>query len=198
MKPQTRKKFEILTKEAAKNASRAMLRLANEKITIKVTHVEIKNVHGSFSEIPPESMVAGIYLPVTGDVHGASLLIFPEEVANDLCNLLFRRSDSVKKEFSELDKSALKEVGNIICGSFLTVLSNTLKIKMIGSVPKFTFDIFGSVVNNLIIEFTQRFEKQLVVGVKFDFEHASVEGYMMIIFGFEEMELVTKVIDGAR
>ncbi|MFH1768768.1 MAG: chemotaxis protein CheC, partial [Candidatus Omnitrophota bacterium] len=105
-----------------------------------------------------------------------------------------KRKPGTTRKLNELDKSALKEVGNIICGSFLTVFSNTLKIKIVENVPSLSFDMFGAVVDVIIAEFAQKAEDALVIEVKFVFEHANIKGYVVLIFGLEEMKAIMKAL----
>lgn len=198
MKAQMIKKLEILTKEATKNASKALLKLTNKKIAIKIAHIKVEDIRENFPEISPESTISGIYLSVTGDIHGASLIIFPEKVVLDLCNLLFSRSKGdfvMQKDFSKLDKSMLEKISNILCENFLAVFAKALKIKFINSAPKFTFDVFGSVAENLKSEFIRRFNRRLVLEIQLDFEHAAAKGPIMIVFGFEETEIILKALE---
>jgi len=143
-----------------------------------------------------ETRVAGIYLPITGEVTGASLLIFPEPIAYTLSDLLVRRKKGTTHQLTELDKSALKEVGNIICGSFLTVFSNTLKIKIVEHVPEFSFDMFGAVVDQIIAEFAKKADEAMVIEVKFNFEHANIKGYVVLIFGIDQMKTILDALGG--
>lgn len=193
-----KKRTGILVKminEAARNASRSLTRLSDEKVTVEVTKAEVARIQRKFPGIEPEAIVAGIYLPVTGDIKGASLLIFPEKIAYELCDVLVKREPGTTRKLTELDKSALKEVGNIICGSFLTVFSNTLKVKIIEHVPEFSFDMFGAVVDVIIAKFVQRAEDALVIKVKFIFEHAKIKGYVVLIFGLEQMQAIIKALE---
>lgn len=194
--PKTKEqKLTKMTDEAAKNASKALTKLCGEKVTVEVSKAEITTIQRKFPDIEPETIVAGIYLPITGEVKGASLLIFPEKIAYTLCDVLVRREPGTTRKLTELDKSALKEVGNIICGSFLTVFSNTLKVKIVEHVPSFSFDMFGAVVDVIIAEFAQKAEDALVIEVKFVFEHANIKGYVVLIFGLEEMKVIMKALE---
>ena len=175
-----------IAKEAAKKASLALLKLCGEKVTVEFVNfnkVEIEKIQKEFSGMDLESIVAGVYLPVTGDIKGASILIFPEKIAYTLCDELLRRKQGTTRQLSELDKSALKEVGNIICGSLLTVFSNNLKIKIIENVPEFSFDMFGAVVDRMIIQFAQEEEEVLIIELRFGFEHIRIKGHIILIFG---------------
>jgi chemotaxis protein CheC len=195
------RKNDLLTKmthKAAENASRALSKLSDEKVKVEVSKTEVTKIQRIFPGIGPETIVAGIYLPVTGEVKGASLLIFPEDVAYVICDLLLKRKPGTTRRLTELDESALKEVGNILCGSFLTIFSNTLKVKIVENVPSFSFDMFGAVVDKIIAQFAQRAEDALVIEVKFDFEHTQIKGYVVLIFGLEEMKALISALEKAE
>ena len=189
-------KLARMTNEAARSASRALAKLSGEKVAVVVSKTEITKIQRRFPDIEPETIVAGIYLPITGDVKGASLLIFPEKIACDLCDMLVKRKPGTTRKLTELDKSALKEVGNIVCGSFLTVFSNTLKAKLIGDVPSLSLDMFGAVVDVIVTGFAKKVEDVLVIEVRFVFEKADIKGYIALIFEFEQMKAIMKALEG--
>ena len=181
--------------EAARNASNALSKLSGQEITVEVLKAEITKIQRKFPDIEPKTMVAGIYFPITGDVKGAALLIFPEKLAYDLCNLLFRRGPEITPKLTELDKSALKETGNIICGSLLTVFSNTLKMKIVEHLPEFSLDMFGAVIDVIIAEFAQNAEDALVIQIKFVFQYSTIKGYVFLFFGLEETKAIIKALE---
>lgn len=187
-------RLEELATEAAINASKAMSKLSGQQVMVEISKIEVTKVRQTFPGVGPESMVVGVYLPVTGEIKGASLLIFPEKLAYALCDLLVRRKPGTTHNLTELDKSALKEVGNIICGSFLTVFSNTLKVKIIENVPSLSFDMFGAVTDQVMAQFAKKAEEALVIEVKFEFEHTDVKGYVILIFGIEEMKALVNIL----
>ena len=194
-------KEDLLTKmasEAAKKASLALLKLSGEKVSVEFAKVKIGKIQRIFSHMDPESMVAGVYLPVTGEIKGASILLFPKKIAYSLCDELNRRKIGTTRQLSELDKSALKEVGNILCGSLLTVFSNTLKIKMIENVPEFSFDMLGAVVDQIVAQFVQKAEDVLLVEIRFGFEHVKIKGHILLIFGAKEMKVIIEALESKR
>jgi chemotaxis protein CheY-P-specific phosphatase CheC len=54
-----------------------------------------------------KTAVMVVCLPVRGKVEGEVLLMFSQEDAFGLCDLLFKREPGTTKELTELDKSAL-------------------------------------------------------------------------------------------
>jgi chemotaxis protein CheC len=184
-----------MTNESAASASKALTMLSGEEITVQVSKTEITRVKKSFTGIDAQAIVAGIYLPITGEAKGAALLIFPEDIAYTICDLLMRREPGTPRKLTELDISALKEVGNILCGSFLTVFSNNLKIKMVENVPQFSFDMFGTLMDVTIGGFTLEAKDALVMEIRFLFEYTKVKGYIILIFGLQDMHAIMRAVE---
>ncbi len=179
-----------INKQAAVNASRALSKLIGRTVSVDISKAEVKNVEKLTPIIGQEEIAVGIYLPVTGDVKGASLLIFPKETAFTLSDLLVRREPGTTRKLTELDESALKEVGNIISGNYFTVLSNKLGVKIIEHIPRFSFDMFGAIIGQIITKFVQEVEKALIIEIEFIFKPITLKGYFLLLFRVEELKAV--------
>ena len=188
------KRLKEISKKAAENASKGLSKLIGQKVSVEVISAEIKNARELSPIIGPEEVVAGIYLPITGEVKGAALLIFPKETALNLSDLLVKRSVGTTRKLTELDESALKEVGNIISGNYFTVLSNMLQVKLVEHIPNFSFDMFGAIVEQIIARFAQRAEKALIVEIGFTFEPVTLKGYFLLLFELEEINAILGAI----
>lgn len=179
--------FEEISRQAAANASNALSKLIDKPVIVDVAKTAIKDIMELEPFLGTEERVAGIYLPVTGDVKGATLLILPEESAFTLSDLLLKRKAGTTRSLTELDKSALKEVGNIIAGNYLTVLANELQVKVIEHIPSFSLDMFGAILSQIIAKFTEQAEKALVVEVEFDFKPIKITGYFVLLLRLTEL-----------
>jgi len=189
-------KLEEINKQAALNTSEALSKLIGRPVDVEIFRAEIKKVEELSPIIGPEEIVAGVYLPITGAIRGASLLIFPRETAFAFSDLLVKREPGTTRKLTELDKSALKEVGNILSGNYLTVLSNILQVKIIEHAPSFSFDIFGAIVSQIIAKFAQEAEKALVIEIEFIFKPVAIKAYFLLLFKLEEIEAILRRGDG--
>ena len=66
-----------------------------------------------------EEQVVGMLLQMSGDVDGMMMFFFNMRSAHNLVDILMGRpitDDNDSDEFSEMDMSALSEIGNIISG----------------------------------------------------------------------------------
>ena len=89
----------------------------------------------------PESVVAGIYLRIEGDVSGSMFFVLPVEQANRFIRKLIQDEnfDFQTEGFSEIGASAMQELGNILSGSYLSALSDFTKLKIYPTVPSLVY-----------------------------------------------------------
>ena len=137
-----------------------------------------------------EEIVAGVYLPVTGELKGAALLAFPRDTAFSLCDALLKKPPGQIRKLSWIDKAALKESGNIITGKYLAAFSNILKIKIIEHIPNFSFTMFGAMLEQVINAFAKEAREALIIEVQFIFQPKELKGYFLLLFKIEDMKKI--------
>lgn len=187
--------FQAISKAAAENASQALAKLTGKPVSVEILKAEMRPVTEFGVALEPEALVTAIYLPITGDVRGASLLVFPKEVALNLCDVLLKRPSGTTRALSELGESALKEVGNIIAGSYLTVLANKLQIKLVEHIPSLSSDMYGAVLDQATSQLAERVEQALVLEVRFNIEAVTVEGRLFLLLAMEAIEAMVRSLE---
>ncbi len=185
-----KKKLQEIHENACINISHALTKLSGRKVIVDIINPKISGIKELSPLIDPNEIVAGVYLPVTGQAKGASILVFPKETAFKLCDFLLKRNIGTTKELTELDKSALKETGNIFCGTYFTTLANELKIKIIEHIPEFSFEKFGGILTQIITKFAAKAEKTLVVEIEFMFTDVVLQGYFLLLLEKEQIEQI--------
>jgi chemotaxis protein CheC len=93
---------------------------------------------------PAELRVTGVAIPLDGDLVGNALMLFPADNVSTLCGLLGLRSDS------EYAVSALGEVVNILCASYLGALSVMTGMRLEIGPPRQVVDVLGEVVSSIL------------------------------------------------
>ena len=169
----------------AGNATTALSQMLNQKMDMSVPKValvpfnEISDVMGS-----EDQTVVGIMLGFEGDVEGMMMFLFDTKSAHHLVNTLMMRDkeDGVEEgaEFSDMDMSALNEIGNIVSGSYLTAISKLTNLKMISTVPEMTIDMIGALLSVPASEFGRYGDKLLLIQSQFG-ELDFVNGYFLMI-----------------
>jgi chemotaxis protein CheC len=189
------KKFQQINEQAAARASDALSKLIGRPVGVNVRKTEVRKIEELEPLVGIEDVVAGIYLPVTGDIKGGALLVFPQDATFALSDLLVKRPAGTTRKMTELDESAIKEVGNIISGNYLTVLSNTLQIKIIQHLPSFSFDMFGAIASQIITEFAQKTGNALVVEIEFTFNPETLKAYFLLLFDVEQFSVILSALE---
>ena len=169
----------------AGNATTALSQMLNQKMDMSVPKValvpfnEISDVMGS-----EDQTVVGIMLGFEGDAEGMMMFLFDTKSAHHLVNTLMMRDkeDGVEEgaEFSDMDMSALNEIGNIVSGSYLTAISKLTNLKMISTVPEMTIDMIGALLSVPASEFGKYGDKLLLIQSQFG-ELDFVNGYFLMI-----------------
>ena len=113
----------------AGNATTALAQMLQCKVDMSVPKVgllEFKEVGTAMGG--EEQIMAGIYLGVEGDITGSIMFLLEKNSARFLVSKLMGM-EMEGEEFSEMEFSALKEVGNIITGAYLNSLSSLTNLK---------------------------------------------------------------------
>jgi chemotaxis protein CheC len=93
----------------------------------------------------PEAHVAGVVVPIRGDIEGVVLLLIPFEQAESLCALLGVEAHT------EVGDSALREIGNILATSYLNGLGAMTAMELEPSLPHLQTDMLAAIVSTLVI-----------------------------------------------
>jgi len=162
--------LEKMAQEGAANASKSLSKLIDQEVEIQALSVRALPVE-KISEIigSPEEIVATIIMEVRGEVDGNIMLIYPQQSAINVADLLAKRELGTTTQLNELDKSALKESGNIISGAFLSAISNYLSINMVESIPDIATDMLKATIDFVLARFAEK-EISEAVAFEIDFE----------------------------
>ncbi len=175
----------------AGNATTALAQLLNTKVDMKVPKVDLLE----FSEVGEamggeEQLMAGIYQLVEGDITGSIMFLLEEKSAITLISKLMGTPevDNVS-EFGEMEYSALKEIGNIITGSYLSSLSMLTNLKIISSIPAISIDMCGSILSVPAIEFGEVGDKMLLIQTQFS-DDMKLDGFFILVPDLESYDKI--------
>jgi len=113
-----------------------------------------------------EEIVVGVYLRFSGPINGNILLIFPKKSMLTLQRIM---TGNHTKEliFDEYRTSLVKEIGNIVVGSYLSVMEGLLKMRLVHSVPWFAFDLASAIIDPVLIELGKNSDTTVVIEAEF-------------------------------
>ena len=168
----------------AGNATTAIATMLNLTIDMKVPKVELKAVEDLGSAIcPEEETIVGIFLEVQNDISGSMMFLLKLDSAHYLVDRLMGgmgTAESQTGEFSEMELSAMKEIGNIIAGSYLSALSTMTNMVITPSVPYIAVDMAAAILSVPAIQFGQFGDNALLIETEFG-DDVMMEGYFILL-----------------
>lgn len=115
-----------------------------------------------------DAIVTGVMLNMTGTISGRFLLIIPENTSLRLLHRLMPNSIAENLlSLNEVESSCLKEIGNILAGSFSNALSILTQTPIINSLPYMNFDSVGAQLNRTISGLPMRSNEVVMIETSF-------------------------------
>lgn len=168
----------------AGNATTALSQMLSAKVDMKVPKIDLLE----FKELGEliggaENIVVGILLTLHDDIDGMMMFLLEKAAAKNMVRLLlggYEGSDE-GEDFSEMELSAMQEIGNIIAGAYLSSLSTLTNMTITSSVPYMAIDMAGAILSVPAIEFGKISDKALLIETEFGDIGEQVNGYFILI-----------------
>ncbi|KRF31905.1 CheY-P-specific phosphatase CheC [Paenibacillus sp. Soil787] len=128
-----------------------------------------------------ETVVLAIFLRVDGDAPGNMFFILDLDAAKNMLRDLIGLNIENQEEYSELELSALNEIGNILAGSYLSSLADFTNLNMQPTVPALAIDMAGAILSYGLLQFGQMGDQALLIDTKFMEGKNEVQGHFFLI-----------------
>ncbi|MBP1155985.1 chemotaxis protein CheC [Paenibacillus sp. PvR098] len=175
----------------AGHAATALSKLLDKPVDMLVPKVRLL----PFEEIADsvggsEKVVIAIFLRVEGETPGNLFFILTLESAKKLLRNLVGIEIGSDEGYSEMELSALNEIGNILAGSYLTSLADFTKLNMQPTVPSLAIDMAGAILSYGLLQFGQMGDQALLIDTKFLDGKDEIEGHFFLIPDPESFERI--------
>ena len=165
----------------AGNATTAIANMLGLRIDMSVPEVAFLPVEDLGSAIGSEDeIIVGILLGVEEDIDGSMMFLMDMPSAHHIVNKLMMRDDSYNEPFDEMDLSAIKEVGNIIAGSYLSALSGLTNLTIAPSVPFVAVDMAAAILSVPAVQFGIFGDNALMINTEFS-DDLGIKGHFILM-----------------
>ncbi len=163
------------------NATTAISNMLNLKMDMSVPKVELMPVEKLGGAIGSEDeVVVGIMLGVEADIDGSMMFIMDEKSAHRMVNLLMMRDRDSMDPFTEMDLSALMEIGNIIAGSYLSAISGLTNLTISPTVPSVSIDMAAAILSVPAVQFGLVSDRALMIKTEIGGDN-QIDGYFILM-----------------
>ena len=143
--------FREISNIGSGNASTSLAQMLNEIVDIGIPNSDLRefsDITNSYSS--PEELVVGTVLQISGDLEGFIMVIMDvDSTLTSLSRLLGRKIECDKENYEELYKelNSVGEICNILCGTYLTAMSDMTGLTIDQSIPYFSVDMGMAIMN---------------------------------------------------
>ena len=129
------------------NAATALSQMLGRAVRITLPEVRIMGYNEAIEWIGgPEEITAGVLVKLSGQLTGIMLSVQPLEFVNIVLESMMGKAVEDYSQLTEMEHSALIEVGNIMISTFINALSGLAGMEVNLTVPAFTVDMQGAIL----------------------------------------------------
>jgi len=193
--------FKEIGNIGSSSAATALSKIVDKRVKLSLPRVQVLR----FDEITKivggeETLVIGILQPMHGDLTGNILFLLGLQQAHDLAALLLSQMLNVKSPpaepgvFSEMEMSALREIGNIMISSYLSAISAMTNLKIIPKVPEMALDMAAAILSVLTIEFGKVGDSVLYIASEFSQDNIKIGGDFFLVPSIESYGVLLRAL----
>lgn len=135
----------------AGHAATALSQLLNTKINLSEPRIDVIKFRDLASRVGHENrMVAALHMYIRGEAPGQIVVLFDREQAVDFVATFLKRVIGDIQVFDSISDSTLKEIGNIIAGSYLSAINNLTGQNVLPSVPTLSYGTIQAAFRTLM------------------------------------------------
>ena len=150
------------------NAATALSQMLGRVVRIEQPEVRIMEYNEAIEWIGgPEEITAGVLVKLSKQLNGIMLSVQPLLFVNIVLESIMGRTVSDYSELTEMDHSALVEVGNIMISTFINALSGLAGMDIDLTVPAFTVDMQGAILAVPMAEYGGQSNYIMTIGGNF-------------------------------
>ena len=173
----------------AGNAATSLAGLLNRKIDMKAPVVRIMDIANVDNALGgPETPVVAILVELSGDIRGIMMFIVSQHFTKIMLKSLLNEENVDCMRLTDMERSAISEIGNIMIGSYVSAISELANLKIKISVPAVTSDMVGSLLTVPAAETGAVSDEIIFVEDDFKNSNNSISANMMLVPSLDSVE----------
>ncbi|PKL65107.1 MAG: chemotaxis protein CheC [Methanomicrobiales archaeon HGW-Methanomicrobiales-3] len=179
----------------AAHSATTLSQLLNSQIGMSVPEITIVDI-ADVSRVVSDELTTMVIFELQGDIpHGGFLILhFPRDSAIRTAHIM-QGEESAPLTFSEMDQSAILEVGNIMVSSFLSASSDLLGFNLLPSPPVLVVDMAHAAITSLIAQMTVEVDDVILFRVKLTSAEHNIAGNILIFLEVTALERIARRLE---
>lgn len=175
------------------NAASSLSAMLSKSVRMRVPHIRVLDYQTAIDEVGgPEQVLTGILVTFKGDIKGMIMFLLDNAFAKIVVNTFMGKDNIDVLKMDEADTSAVKEMGNIMAGSYLNALAAFAGFTVAMDVPSMTVDMMGAIMNAPMTEFSEIGDKVLFINDGFIIDGVDINSNIILIPEMESLDILMK------
>ncbi len=181
--------FKELVNIGIGDAAASLATLLGARVEIRVPDIQLVAADQVPDLMSEQLSAVGVFISqdFAGTVRGRALLAYTRACSRALLSAL--TGERQMGSLSRAGRATLQEVGNIILGSCLTTVSNLFAGRLDFALPEVSEGSSHAFFSGVVAEMAQ-LNRALVVRNEFTVRDIRVEGYLVLLLGFDDFHVV--------
>lgn len=164
------------------NAATALASLLAGRVDMTLPDLQVVDVSRVADILGgPEQEMVGILVTFEGDIQGMMMFLLDKHFTRLLINTLLEKEIDSFEHIEEMDLSALKEIGNILAGSYIGALATLTNLSIHLSPPDIAVDMAGAILSYPAALFGTVSDKVLYIEEDFVRSEDSIRSHLLIL-----------------
>lgn len=164
------------------NAATALSQVLRKKTKMTLPAVYIVGYNEAIEMVgSPEEIVAAVLVKMSGEINGLMLFILKMDFINAVLSSVMSQKIDDYMGLTEIEKSALEEIGNIIISSYVNALSGLTGVTIQLSIPSIAINMLGGILSVPMVEFGYETDKLMMINGKFIVDDTVLDSNLLMM-----------------
>ena len=182
------------------SAASALSEMLGKNVQMRVPDVKVLDFQRVIDEMGgPEKIITGILVDLEGDISGIIMFLLEDNFAKIVLKTFLGKEDVIVSSLDETDVSVIKEMGNIMAGSYLQALAKLTELTIDMSVPSMNVDMLGAIMSVPVATFAEIGDKVLYIDDGLVINGVDIKSNIILIPEMRSLDILMKklgVTDG--
>lgn len=175
------------------NAASSLSAMLGKSVTMHVPKISVLDYQSVIDVMGgPEKIITAILVTFKGDIKGMMIFLLENAFAEIVVNTFMGKQNIDVVRMDEADSSAVKEMGNIMAGAYLSALAAMAEFTIQMDPPSMSVDMMGAVMNAPMVTLDEVGDKVLFIDEGFKIENTEINANIILVPEMESLDILMK------
>ena len=175
------------------NAASSLSAMLGKTVTMHVPKISVLDYQSVIDVMGgPEKIITAILVLFKGDIKGMMMFLLENAFDEIVVNTFMGKQNIDVTKMDEADSSAVKEMGNIMAGAYLSALAAMAEFTVEMDPPSMTVDMMGAVMNAPMVSLHEVGDKVLFIDEGFKIDNVEINADIILVPEMESLDILMK------